>query len=174
MNIVALDVSLNCTGYATSSGCGVLVPPKSAERGYERVRWILDSIWNLTETADLTLIEGYAFGVKNQQGIISIHELGGVIRFTFWENGRRLLEIAPKSIKAFATGNGNASKDEMLLAAVRKLGYEGNSKDEADALWLREMALAHYEQRPVNAKQKEAIGKVQWPQWNPQSLAVSA
>src|SRR4051812_4464299 len=86
LNIVALDVSLNCTGYATSSGCGVLIPPKNAECGYERVRWILDSIWNLTETADLTVIEGYAFGVKNQRGIISIHELGGVIRFTFWEN----------------------------------------------------------------------------------------
>jgi 3-oxoacyl-ACP reductase-like protein len=66
-------------------------------------------------------------------------------------------------MKKFATGTGNASKDEVLVAAVKKLGYQGFSKDQADALWLLDMARAHYEKRTVNAKQVEALEKIEWP-----------
>jgi crossover junction endodeoxyribonuclease RuvC len=159
--IVALDLSLTASGYATSDGrSGVLSPPKGWT-GMTRLRWIMDSVWNLTEKADLVVIEGYAFDRPNQAH--QIGELGGIIRFTLWEAGKLYVEIAPSSMKKFATGTGNASKDEVLVAAVKKLGYQGFSKDQADALWLLEMALAHYEKRAVNAKQLEALEKIDWP-----------
>jgi hypothetical protein len=59
--IVALDLSLTASGYATSDGrSGVLSPPKGWA-GMTRLKWILDSVWNLTEKADLVVIENYAF-----------------------------------------------------------------------------------------------------------------
>jgi crossover junction endodeoxyribonuclease RuvC len=138
----------------------VLSPPKGWA-GMTRLKWILDSVWNLTEHADLVVIENYAFDRPNQAH--QIGELGGIIRFTLWEAGKLYVEIAPSSMKKFATGTGNASKDEVLVAAVKKLGYQGFSKDQADALWLLDMAIAHYEKRACTAKQVEAIEKIDWP-----------
>ena len=40
------------------------------------------------------------------------------------------------SVKRHATGNGNAKKEAMMKAAKTKLGYEGKSEDEVDALWV--------------------------------------
>jgi crossover junction endodeoxyribonuclease RuvC len=162
--IVALDLSLTATGFACTDGrSGVLNPPKGFDRGMPRLQWIMNQVWKITEGADLVVIEGYAFDRPNQAH--QIGELGGIIRFTLWEAEvpRPYIEIAPSSMKKFATGKGNASKPEVLVEAVRKLGYRGASTDEADALWLLEMARAHYEKRTLTVKQVEALDKIDWP-----------
>jgi crossover junction endodeoxyribonuclease RuvC len=164
-SVLALDLSLTATGWAKSDGSsvvssGVLRTPEELD-GMERIKWILDSVWNLTEGAHFTVIEGYAFDRPNQAH--QIGELGGVVRFTLWEGGRPFVLIAPSSMKMFATGKGNASKDEVLACAIRKLDYLGFSKDEADALFLLDMARAHYDGRTLTAKQTQALAKIQWP-----------
>jgi crossover junction endodeoxyribonuclease RuvC len=163
--IVALDMSLTASGFACSDGrSGVLSPPKGWT-GMTRLKWILDSVWNLTEHADLVVIEGYAFDRPNQAH--QIGELGGIIRFTLWEAGKLYVEIAPSSMKKFATGTGNASKDEVLVAAVKKLGYQGFSKDQADALWLSTWpspTTAGAPMPPDSPRSKlEALEKIHWP-----------
>jgi crossover junction endodeoxyribonuclease RuvC len=165
-SVLALDLSLTATGWAKSDGSsvvssGVLRTPEELD-GMERIKWILDSVWNLTEDAHFTVIEGYAFDRPNQAH--QIGELGGVVRFTLWEGGRPFVLIAPSSMKMFATGKGNASKDEVLACAIRKLDYLGFSKDEADALFLLDMARAHYDGRALTAKQTQALAKIQWLQ----------
>jgi Holliday junction resolvasome RuvABC endonuclease subunit len=56
--------------------------------------------------------------------------------------------VTPGSLKTFALGKGTGSKTEMTLAASRRLGYEGCSDDEADALWLAHLG-AHLLGRPA-------------------------
>lgn len=89
---------------------------------------------------DLVAIEGYSYSsphVAHQLG-----ELGGVLRVELFELMVPFIVVAPATAKRYACGNGSASKDQMLLAAVRRLGYEGESKDQADALWVRAAVLA--------------------------------
>lgn len=43
-------------------------------------------------------------------------------------------------IKKHATGKGNAKKDAMIEAAQIKFGYMGKDDNEADALWLLDLA----------------------------------
>ena len=50
-------------------------------------------------------------------------------------------EVAPKSIKKHATGNGNANK-VMMLEAARARWPEVSTHDEADAMWLLDMVLS--------------------------------
>lgn len=50
-----------------------------------------------------------------------------------------VLDVAPSTLKVFATGNGRADKFDVILAARERLGYEGKSDDEADALWLEQI-----------------------------------
>lgn len=174
LSVTALDLSLAHTGFATSDGrVGVLEPPKGCI-GMPRLKWVLDSAWNLAEHADLVVLEGYAFA--RPQFAHQLGELGGIVRFTLWEAGVRYVDIQPKSMKMFATDNGNAGKSDVLVAAVKKLSYDGADDNEADALWLLEMARAHYGTRTnaarLTAKQTQSLSKIQWPALTPVNSAA--
>ena len=73
----------------------------------------------------------------------------------------------PPSCRAkLATGKGNASKDAVLVAAVRRLAYDGHLHDEADALWLLQAALHHYGLPGAVDLPKghlQALDKLRWP-----------
>jgi crossover junction endodeoxyribonuclease RuvC len=163
VNVVAFDLSLTSTGWADSTGGGLLVPANGCV-GVPRLRWIRDRVLARSHGADVVVIEGYAFGRIEQAHHLG--ELGGVVRLALSDAGNVVAEVPPSSLKMFATGKGNAPKDLVLAEAIRKLGYSGHSKDEADAIWLREMALAHYiglEDRGVTVPQRKALGKIAWP-----------
>lgn len=149
MRIVALDLSLTETGYAVQSGgfprSGVLKPPKGAV-GVERLGWIRREVMILVECAELVLVEGYAFAQANRAH--QMGELGGVIRLALHDADLRYLEVGPMVLKKFATGKGSAKKEDMLAAAIRRLGYEDSNHNEADALWLLHAGLQLVE-RPM-------------------------
>jgi Holliday junction resolvasome RuvABC endonuclease subunit len=171
MRIVALDVSLNSTGYAHQNGVGVIVPPRGKDRGMARIHYVRSRILDLVipdVAADLVVIEGYAFGAQGQ-GIYDRAELGGVIRYALWDMNIPYVEISPASLKQYATGKGNAKKEVVLAEAIRRLDYKGTSNDEADALWLYSMAYDHYHLSDCGAimavpqSHRAALAKVQWP-----------
>ncbi len=51
-----------------------------------------------------------------------------------------ICHVEVKTLKKFATGNGNANKDMMVKAAFKK-GWIPQDDNEADALWILEYAL---------------------------------
>lgn len=162
MNIIGLDLSLTSTGVARADGSSLRI--RSKKTGPERLHEIQEAVAILIRGADLCIIEGYSYGSKGRS-VFQIGELGGVIRHFLWEYGLPYVEVAPSALKKFATGRGNAGKDEVLAAAIRRLDYQGSSNDEADALFLRHMALTHYELSVIPFPQAhlEALAKVEWP-----------
>lgn len=172
MRAIGLDLSLSATGVCGPEGACVLRPGKRA--GMERLAWLRDEVMALCCTggignkrgtdADLVAAEGYAFGRHNQAH--QLGELGGVIRLALWEAGIPVVEIPPATLKKLATGHGNASKGEVLAAAIRRLGYEGHDDNEADARWLYEAAAQRYGFSDVRlpAAQVEAIEGLEWPE----------
>jgi len=142
--VVSLDLSLRSTGWASSDGRSGTVPPPSDLDDYERIRWLRDVILGLVEDAHLVVVEGAAYG--GARGTTRLHaagELSGVVRLALLERGIAVAEVPPAVVKKVATGKGNAPKDQILAAAIRRLGYTGHSRDEADALWLLQAALHH-------------------------------
>jgi Holliday junction resolvasome RuvABC endonuclease subunit len=165
LNVVGLDLSYSGTGFAHAGGSQKVAPKKGAEMpSCARLLWFRETIDSLLTGAQIVAIEGYAFGAMHSQAH-KIGELGGVIRLMMWEKGIPYVDIPPTSHKKYATGAGNAKKDAVLASAIRRLGYEGSSHDEADALWLRAMALDHYGMPVVvvPSTHKEALVKVEWP-----------
>lgn len=164
MNTLALDLSLTASGWACTSGAsGVLVPPKPVSRGIPRIQWARRAVLDLVDGIDLVVIEGYAFGVQGQQGHISLGELGGVIRVSLADRNIPFVEVPPACVKLFATGKGNAKKDDVFAAAIRRLGYAGNDHNEADALWLLAMAAANANGGGKNEAERRALAKIEWP-----------
>lgn len=168
MRIIAFDLSLSCCGWAsTYSGSGTFKPKG---RGMQRLDWVLDRVCDLEAyECDLVVVEGYSFNSRSSQAH-ALGELGGLVRYAIWEHGVPCVDVPPANLKKFATGKGSASKDLVLVEAVKRLGYEGSSNDEADALWLLNMARVHYgiEGAPQLPKTHlAALEKVQWPELRP-------
>lgn len=135
--VVGVDPSLNGTAIATEAGVHLLDPGK--RRGVRRLAWLRDEASVHLVGRRLVVLEGYAYGKGHQAH--QIGEWGGVLRLALYDLGVPCLEVPPSTLKQFATGKGNASKEAMLAGAIRRLGYAGHSLDEADALWLREAGL---------------------------------
>lgn len=91
----------------------------------------------------LVVIEGYSFGSAG--GKVSGHahdraELGGVLRNQLVDYCR-VVEVAPTTLKKFATGKGNADKAEVVSALSRRYGRTFKSDDAADAFALMQIGL---------------------------------
>ncbi|MGH7470350.1 MAG: hypothetical protein ACRENP_20600 [Longimicrobiales bacterium] len=169
--ILALDLSLTRTGYATpEGGCGVLVPPRNCSDGVRRLQWFRDRTRDLARItrAQLVVIEGYAFGqARGTSQLHSAGELGGVVRLALFDAGIPFVDVPPASLKKFATGKGNAPKELILVETVKRLAYQGSDHNECDALWLRLMALRRYDPLEcigMPAKNLEALAGVKWPE----------
>lgn len=167
--LLALDLSLTATGWAkrTPEGfirSGVLHPPPTP--GLPRVHWIREIVRSTAREADLVVIEGLAYAAKGNAAL-EIAGLAMVIRLSFHDLGKRFVDVSPSCLKKFATGKGNAKKEDMLAAAIRRLDYQGSDHNEADALWLLQMGLHHYGcpgAVSLPAGHLESLSKVKWPQ----------
>lgn len=166
MRIVGLDLSLTSTGVATPSGTQTVKSrAKGMERLYELRRAALDYAMD-PERAGLVVIEGYSMGTQRQASHAhALGELGGVVRLALWERGLPYVDVPPATLKRFATGKGNAPKDQVLVAAVKRSGIEFATNDEADAWWLRALACEAYGEPIVDvpAAQRAVVSAVSWP-----------
>ena len=171
MRIVALDLSLTATGVAHADRDQppatrlVETEAKQFNGTTARIAWVRDTIVNLTSDADLVVIEEpVAYGMKSMSAV-DVAGLNWVVRMALHDLGIRFVDVNNSTAKTYSTGSGRAKKHDILAAAIRRLGYGGSSSDEADALWLLEMARDHYELvRPrVPETHRKALAKIEWP-----------
>jgi crossover junction endodeoxyribonuclease RuvC len=133
MSVVGLDLSLTSTGVADGNGTRRFCPKS---RGIERLHDFYT--WAAAVRADLVMMEGYSYGSRGK--VFDIGEMGGVVKLALSMRGVPFIIVPPSTLKKYATGKGNAGKDEVLSAAIRA-GFAGSNNDEADAWWLRHMGL---------------------------------
>lgn len=142
--VVGLDLSLRMSGIAEADGTLHVVrtgPTKGVERLIMIEKRVLLAVQHAEQidAAVLAVVEGYGYEATNRAH--EIGELGGVVRLALFRAHARTLIIGPGTLKKYATGHGNAGKYEVMLAANKRLGYEGVDDNEADALWLRAIGL---------------------------------
>ena len=159
--VLGLDLSLTATGYAYNDEVTGVI--RSKARGMRRLAEIREAVLELAHEADVVVLEGYSYASANQAH--QIGELGGVVRLALHDRRIPFVDVAPAALKKFATGKGNAPKDAMIAAAIRRFGFEGSDNNEADAWMLRCMGLTYYAPTAdaIFGYQLEALGKVTWP-----------
>lgn len=182
LNVLAIDPSLRATGWATiapgplgdderhhgtidtSRIKSPVTGRRRALRGAERLGYVTANIVQLTRrhATQLVALEGYSFSSQHSQAH-ALGELGGAIRLILHHLKIPYLEVAPKTLKLWATGSGNADKDRMVTAARDLLNYRGHSNDEADALLLHALvadAMGLGYATPDHARTDEALAPV--------------
>lgn len=188
LRIVALDPSLTATGVADESGARTLkvpLPTKATDlQRVQRLHKLTCAIDVATKTADVVVIEGYGYGSvrtrddggrpQNTSHAHSLGELGGVIKCCLYQRDVDFVIVPPTVMKVFATGRGNASKEDVLIAAVKR-SVNVRNNNEADAWWLRQMACVYYghsDRIVVPTRNEKALLSVKWPQLEQEGVAV--
>lgn len=145
--ILGIDASLTSTGWAVlTSGefCDTGVISIKGLQGVERLLRIEEELLKLisNRNPNLIAIEGYAYGRQNQSH--QMGELGGVLRVAMTKAGVKWIEVAPTAVKKFATGKGNAKKEQIILEVYKRWGAEFKTNDQADAFVLAQIGHALY------------------------------
>lgn len=177
--VVGLDLSLTRTGLARillSNGppvirlCEVTSKPPRPETlatRSQRLHRITSDLLALFGRPDLAVVEGPAYmtdvGKAHDRSGLWWHVVGKLA-----QAGVPVAEVPPSTLKVYATGKGNLSKDQILAAVIQRFptaGVTGN--DTADALTLAAMgarALGHpIETRQPNQGCLRAMNAVTWP-----------
>lgn len=139
MKILALDLATR-TGWAHSDGPSG-VQDFSLKRGessgmlFLKFRGWLDRVYSDAE------FELVAYEQPHLRGGYATELLAGMVGILLaWavENGVEYAMRHSGEIKRHATGKGNANKEQMIEAA-RKIGWNPEDDNEADALWLLDL-----------------------------------
>ncbi len=83
----------------------------------------------------LVLIEGYSYHSRGR-GILSLAELGGILRYELLGVGDKTVEVPPAVLKKFAARKGNASKTLVVQQLAKRYDMMFSSDNEADAYAL--------------------------------------
>jgi crossover junction endodeoxyribonuclease RuvC len=172
MRVLGIDPSLTSTGLALIEDGKVteIDRVRSKKKGHDRVQDILTQIWSFTrpdlEGRTVTVgIEGPAMHAKGSS-VVQIFGLWGVITHYLWTLHVPYYVVTPSGRCKYATGKGNADKDQVLAAVIRRYpDAEVASNDIADALVIAAMGSRYYG-HPLEADLPEthlkAMEGVQW------------
>lgn len=171
-SVVGLDISLTGTGVACCTHARTI--KSSAKDAIEpRADKIWQDLWETVQeisnkSASYFVIEGLAFASKTGK-VAERDFLHHFIRWNLWKLGKRFVLVPPNSLKMFATGSGNANKDEMVIAVTKNWpDYNAKNNNEADAVALYEMGQTHllgenwFNTANFTKKQLSALDKVEW------------
>lgn len=146
MRVLGIDPSTR-TGYCVlSSDNGSVEVEAHGEihhakaKGIERVQLIGQDISEILarRLPNIVVIEGYGFA--NKHTLVTLVEIGTVIRLRLTELGFAWGTCAPTQLKKFATGKGNANKQKVMLEVFKHWAFEGTD-NEVDAFVLAAIAL---------------------------------
>ncbi len=165
LKIIGLDLSLTSTGYSVKQETGIIA---TKTKGPERLSFISNSVIQIAKekNIELAVIESYSFASRNSQAH-SIGELGGAVRMKLWENGIPFVDVPPTCRAKFATGKGNAGKNEVIssISAKTNIVWMGAGADDRCDAWILEqmgMAFAGISVYDWTETQLSALEKIDW------------
>jgi len=117
-------------------------PKEQIEARLVKIRNGISFIPNI-HRLETVYIEGPSYGSKGN-AVLQMGALHFLIRIFLFEKNVNYKIIAPKTLKVFHCGNGNAKKSEVLDLVEKTLGERFKNHNIADAYGLARMALVDY------------------------------
>jgi Holliday junction resolvasome RuvABC endonuclease subunit len=149
--VMGLDLACSQSGIALPDGTTLVIKePKIKPSGrkrtltddMDRLEVIRSSVRKLLYGSKprLVVVEDYARSLQSAAAH-RLAEVGGVVRLECHDAGARIVVCNVMHLKIYATGKGNATKSEMAVSALKRVGVTFDTEDECDAWWLRAMGL---------------------------------
>lgn len=166
LRVLGLDLAIGATGICLADGRTITVKPKT--KGDARLNEIRGhigaSLTAVGEVVDLVVMEDVPATMQGAAGKV-IPILHGAVRAMLLDIGLPYVTVAPATLKAYATGKGNADKTAMAMAAYKRAEVEFGDDNQCDAWWLRAAGLDWYDapEFTLPQAQRERLVKVAWP-----------
>jgi crossover junction endodeoxyribonuclease RuvC len=178
--ILGIDPGTVVMGYGlvsvTGSSISLLemdvLKPGKVDDPYKKLQLIYNTVSGLIikYKPDVFAIEAPFFG-KNVQSMLKLGRAQGVAIAAAMRHGLEVTEYSPKKVKQSVTGNGNASKEQVLKMLQTLLNFKDDPKffDASDALAV---AVCHYfqESSVLGASNSKVNGWGDFLKRNPERL----
>lgn len=150
-NVIGIDPSLSGTGVIVLDDSGKIVSrevigveslgSKAADRMKRFSRLLAPILKTIDRFSPQTAcIEGYSLG-SNMPGVSDRVEYGGLLRWSLVAAGIQLHEVAPLTLKKWATGQGTGDKTAVIASITKDYGHVFRSDNEYDAFALAMIAF---------------------------------
>lgn len=172
--IIGIDPSLTGTAIATNQGVTRFTSAPCRQHGdnhkevtnrMTRIEALVAKIeahlQPLVESAVAIYIEGYSFASVN--GGEYLAEYGGILRWhlTSLRDGLPVYEVAPPTLKKFATGKGNSKKEVVCAWIAKRYHVDFHTNDEYDAFALLKLGqCCEGTVQPETNYQQEVVEKI--------------
>lgn len=140
MKVLSLDIA-SVTGWSLDDqiyGTWDFKTKKDESMGMKLIRFRA-KLKEIHEAEKLDIVIYERPAGRHANSIIHQAKLIAILEEFCEQNKIEYRAYSAKEIKSFATGNGNASKSDMIKAAKNKYNYLGNNDNEADAIHLRKL-----------------------------------
>jgi crossover junction endodeoxyribonuclease RuvC len=171
MVIIGLDLSLTAPGWYLRTECGQVSfgTWKPPGRDLDRMHWICRKVLELLPAVSdvVVMIEGFSFGSKGN-ALYEIAGLGYIVRYALRYRQIPFIEVAPPTVKKFATGKGNVNKNIVIREVFKRWGIDAEDDNAADAFVLGQIGLCLHDlaepttefQRAIVAELRKKMPKV--------------
>jgi len=172
MRVMGVDPSTK-TGVVVLQGDEIIeatVCSHESENTIERATAISRQVKGIAKEYKVSfiIIEDYAYH-GNRGSLVTLAEIGTMIRWRLWADKIPYLAAAPNTVKKFVAGAGNAPKDQMRLAVWKRWAFEDASMDVVDAFAMAKTAQALVWWEQALKKDQEAL-KTLRKQWDKYKL----
>ena len=163
---LGIDQSLRSSGVAVVSAKqevvyrGRIIPGKL--KGVARLAAIRDALRDvLAAEPDIAYaaLEGYAYDVGAGR-VFELGEVGAVVKMVLHDGAIPFIIVPPASLKQFVAGNGQAKKDQMREAVLKKWGHDVEQDDECDAFGLAQVARSFHLNKGTTRSELEVLKKL--------------
>lgn len=139
--------------------------PGKTDDPYKKLQRVYNTVSGLVikYRPDVFAIEAPFFG-KNVQSMLKLGRAQGVAIAAAMRHGLDVTEYSPKKVKQSVTGNGNATKEQVLQMLRHLLATDLQPKhlDASDALAV---AVCHHLQQHGTLPGKKTVGKGGWDEF---------
>jgi Holliday junction resolvasome RuvABC endonuclease subunit len=176
VSVAGIDLSLTSTGIAVIDGPNVATFRITSKGGKadtiaQRAQRLIDitdrTVECIPPDVDLIVLEAPSLGQARQAGEHLRSGLWWHLATTLHLQGRPVADIPPATLKKYGTGRGNAPKDQVLAAAIRRYPHADISgNDIADAVVLAAIGARHLGtpiENSMPVANLPALDKINWP-----------
>lgn len=161
--VLGVDLSLAATGIAHPDGTTETL--STSLRGLPRMSWLVQQVVGRATGVDVVVLEDCLFGMRNNT-VGELLMLHGALRLRLFHCNHRVALMSPATLKKYATGAGNAKKDDMRMALYKRADLDLRDDNQVDAFFLRAAGMEHYGEPVMSIPQAQvaALDKVTWPE----------
>jgi crossover junction endodeoxyribonuclease RuvC len=180
LKVVALDLGLANAGIAVTHdqvgqprlSCRTISPrkrPSPTVMDHARAKEIIDAVLAAVKCEpDLVVVEKPLQVAGQGDTSVRLGEIHGAIKHFLFSRKITYVDVNLVHVKQYATGKGNAKKDEILAATIARYGHllHIHTDHEADAVSLLAQTLHAYGQplAEVPDTHRRAIAGTRWPE----------